>query len=227
MKKPIVITIDGPSSSGKGTIGELLASKLKFHFLDSGAVYRVLAYAAHQKNLSSENEDSLVKLAKNLKINFKFSKKKSLQVIFHNVDISRKIRNEEIASLASKIAANSRVRKLLLKCQQSFLKAPGLVADGRDMGTVVFKHAPFKFFLVASTKARAERRLKQLQENKINASLIKILADLRKRDRRDKNRRVAPLKPAKDAVVIDTTKLSIEQVLDMVLKHLKLGGLGD
>jgi len=207
-----VITIDGPSGSGKGTVGELLAKKLGWRFLDSGALYRALALTALKRDVDLTDVFSLKELAINLDIEFILD----CRILLKGQDVSREIRTEECSLAASKVAVLPEIRKVLLKRQRDFRQKPGLVADGRDMGTVVFPDAQLKIFLIASQKERAERRYRQLQEQKINVSLHDVFQDLQKRDKRDELR----LKPASDAKVIDTTKLSIDKVLRKILKLL-------
>lgn len=211
-----VITIDGPSGSGKGTVGELLAKKLEWHFLDSGALYRALALTALKQRINLTDASSLKELAVNLDIEFILDCK----IILKGQDVSREIRTEKCGLAASKVAVLPEIRKVLLKRQRDFRQKPGLVADGRDMGAVVFPDAQLKIFLTASQKERAERRYRQLQEQGINVSLHDVFQDLLNRDRRDELRNVAPLKPASDAKIIDTTKLSIDKVLRKILKLL-------
>lgn len=207
-----VITIDGPSGSGKGTVGELLAKKLGWRFLDSGALYRALALTALKRDVDLTDVSSLKELAINLDIEFILD----CRIILKGQDVSREIRTEECSLAASKVAVLPEIRKVLLKRQRDFRQKPGLVADGRDMGTVVFPDAQLKIFLIASQKERAERRYRQLQGQEINVSLHDVFQDLQKRDKRDELR----LKPASDAKVIDTTKLSIDKVLRKILKLL-------
>ncbi len=213
-----VIAIDGPSGSGKGTISQLLAQKLGWHFLDSGALYRVLALAAQQQTISMDNPDALELLALHLDVRFEPQQIGMMpRVILEGDDVSEDIRSEICGNLASKIAVFPAVRQALLERQRAFRMPPGLVADGRDMGTVVFKDAPLKIFLQATDEERAMRRYRQLQENGINVSLDDVLTELKDRDERDKTRAVSPMVPAKDAIIIDTTGLSIEQVIAKIL----------
>lgn len=214
-----VIAIDGPSGSGKGTISQLLAKKFGWNFLDSGAIYRVLAFAAIKHRLNPNSIEDLTQQAKHLDLQFEPSEEKP-QIIFEGANITELIRTEEIGVIASKIAVHPSIRDALLQKQRAFKKVPGLVADGRDMGTVVFPEAEHKFFLVASLEERALRRFKQLQQKGDLTSYENILADLSERDYRDKERPVAPLKPAIDAIVIDTTGLKIDQVLQRVLNFI-------
>ncbi len=211
-----IITVDGPSGAGKGTLCMLLAEKLGWHLLDSGAIYRVLALAAIHHSVDTESEDALVPLAVSLDVQFK-AEGELVKVILEGEDVSRTLRTEEVGNAASKIAALPRVREALLRRQRAFADAPGLVADGRDMGTVVFTGAEVKIFLDASAEERANRRMKQLQEKGLDVSFDHLLKEIEERDYRDRNRAVAPLRPAEDALVIDSTSLTIEQVLEKVL----------
>lgn len=209
-----VITIDGPSASGKGTIAEKVAEKLGFHVLDSGALYRLTALHALRQRVDLSDESALAKLAAALPAEFRDG-----LVWLAGEDVTQAIRAEELGEGASKVAALPAVREALLARQRAYAKPPGLVADGRDMGTVVFPHATTKVFLTASPEARAERRYKQLIEKGISANLAALVRDMRARDERDTQRAVAPLKPAADALVLDSTSLSIDQVVEAVLTH--------
>jgi cytidylate kinase len=213
-----VITVDGPSGAGKGTLCQALAEKLGWHLLDSGAIYRVLALAAihHQVDIKSEN--ALVPIASHLDVSF-LTHNGKLKVVLEGEDVSNEIRQETVGNTASQIAAFPRVREALLRRQRNFKEAPGLIADGRDMGTVVFPDAPIKIFLDASAEERARRRMIQLQEKGFSGKFDRLLLEIKERDDRDRNRAIAPLVPAADALVIDSTSLSIEQVIEKVLAH--------
>ncbi len=212
-----VITIDGPSGSGKGTIGRCLAEHLGWHFLDSGALYRVLGLAASRRGVALDDEDTLAELAAALDVRFVHGEDGEVRVRLDGEDVNREIRTEESAARASRVASLPAVRQALLARQRAFRQPPGLVADGRDMGTVVFPDAPLKLFLTASVEERARRRYRQLKEKGVDAMLPRILADVRARDARDSERRVAPLLPAEDAVIIDTSGLAVAEVERRVL----------
>ncbi len=197
-----VVTIDGPSGSGKGTVGRRIAAAHGWHFLDSGALYRILAHEALRQGVPLDDADALARLAGTLRIGFPSD---SDAILVDGRDVSRDIRSEAAGEAASKVAALPEVREALLALQRGFRQPPGLVADGRDMGTVVFPDAPVKVFLDASAETRAERRCKQLEEKGIPADYDAILADIRQRDERDRNRPVAPLRPAPDARALDST----------------------
>ncbi len=204
-----VLAIDGPSGVGKGTVARIMAQKLGWHLLDSGAIYRAFALAVDARNIDVTDESALVEVANNLDLAFKTETDSELvSVYLDGQDVSKVLRTEQTGEMASKIASIGVVRAALLKRQQAFAKAPGLVADGRDMGTVVFADAPFKVFLTASAQERANRRLKQLQNQGSEGIISQILADVVARDERDSSRKHSPLKPAKDALIIDTTELS-------------------
>jgi cytidylate kinase len=212
-----VITIDGPSGAGKGTVARIVAEQLGWHLLDSGAIYRVLAVAAQHHNISVEDEQSLLPVAANLDVQFQTCNEGEGKVILEGEDVSNAIRTEEIGALASKVAAFPRVREALLRRQRAFKVGPGLVADGRDMGTIVFVDAPVKVFLTASAEERAQRRFNQLKEKGFDVKITRLLDDIRLRDERDQNRKVAPLVAAEGALIIDSTELSIEEVVSKIL----------
>lgn len=222
--KAPVITLDGPGGVGKGTISGLLAKRFNWHYLDSGALYRLTALAAMNHGVDFSNESALAVIAEHLDIQFK-QVDDTVIILLEGDDVTRQIRTEEVGSNASRVAAFSRVRDALLRRQRAFRTTPGLVADGRDMGTVVFPEAPLKIFMTASAEERAQRRLKQLQEGGAVASYDTVLRDIEERDERDRTRAVAPLVPAEDAVVIDTTDKSIDLVLDEVLSQVADRGI--
>jgi cytidylate kinase len=215
-----VITIDGPSGSGKGTVAALLAAKLGWNFLDSGALYRLLAFAARNHGVDLTNEEALKLLAAHLDVQFGAAKgSEGMQIILEGEDVTQAIRNEQVGAGASQVAALPVVREALLQRQKAFREPPGLVADGRDMGTVVFPDAPLKIYLTASAEERARRRYLQLNSKGDDVNLASLLDEIRARDERDTQRDVAPLKPADDAVQLDSTDLSIEQVLGQILSE--------
>jgi cytidylate kinase len=212
-----VITIDGPSGAGKGTVARIVANQLGWHLLDSGAIYRVLAVATQHHHVSVDDEEPLIPMAAHLDVQFEISSKGEGKVILEGEDVTNTIRTEEIGELASKVAAFPRVREALLRRQRAFSVTPGLVADGRDMGTVVFAQAAVKVFLTASAEERAQRRFNQLKEKGFDVKIGRLLDDIRQRDERDQNRKVAPLVPAEGALTIDSTKLSISEVVNEIL----------
>ncbi|QLB14779.1 cytidylate kinase [Mannheimia granulomatis] len=215
----IVITVDGPSGAGKGTLCHALAEKLGFDFLDSGALYRITALSAVNKGISLEDEDSLADVGRNLNIQF-LPQNGEISVILDGENVGDQIRTAQAGQNASKVAAFPKVREALLARQRAFSTERGLIADGRDMGTVVFPDARIKLFLDASAQERAKRRVKQLQEKGFNANFDKILAEIEERDFRDRNREVAPLVPAKDALLLDSTHLSIDDVIKQALDYI-------
>ncbi|AIK89477.1 (d)CMP kinase [Glaesserella parasuis] len=215
----IVITVDGPSGAGKGTLCHALAEKLGFDFLDSGAIYRILALAAVKQGIAFENETALAQLGRNLNVKF-VPENNEIQVILDGENVGDQIRTAQAGQNASKIAVYPQVREALLQRQRDFRSPKGLIADGRDMGTVVFPEAEIKFFLDASAEERTKRRVKQLQEKGFNANFDEILAEIKERDFRDRNRPVAPLVPAKDAMILDSTHLSIEEVIQQALDYI-------
>mgnify|MGYP006088113735 FL=1 len=212
-----VITIDGPSGAGKGTVARIVAEQLGWHLLDSGAIYRVLAVATQHHQVSVDDEEPLIPMAAHLDVQFEISSQGETKIILEGENVTNTIRSEEISALASKVAAFPRVREALLRRQRAFSVAPGLVADGRDMGTVVFAKAPVKIFLTASAEERADRRFNQLKEKGFDVKIGRLLDDIRQRDERDSNREVAPLVPAEDALIVDSTELSIQEVVNKVL----------
>ncbi|MEZ9510276.1 (d)CMP kinase [Vibrio breoganii] len=215
-----VITVDGPSGAGKGTLCMMLAEKLGFQLLDSGAIYRVLALAAIHHGVDIESEDALVPLATHLDVQF-IAQGDLVQVVLEGEYVSSELRKEETGMAASKVAALPRVREALLRRQRAFQTEPGLVADGRDMGTVVFPSAVAKIFLDASAEERAQRRFNQLQGKGLGVSIDHLLSEIQERDHRDRNRAVAPLRPAEDALVLDSTELSIEEVVEKALQFIE------
>ncbi|MEC5218544.1 cytidylate kinase [Actimicrobium sp. GrIS 1.19] len=210
--KAPVITIDGPTASGKGTVAHRVALALGFHYLDSGALYRLTALAALRKEVDFSDEHALAKTATALHCHFSGE-----HVFLANEDVSAAIRAEEVGNAASRIATFPAVRQALFGLQLNFRQPPGLVADGRDMGTVIFPHAPLKVFLTATAEARAERRYKQLIDKGFSANMHDLLQDLNERDARDANRPIAPLKPAEDAFLLDTSHMSAEKAVNQVL----------
>ena len=217
MNKAPVIAIDGPSGSGKGTIASRVAESLGFSLLDSGALYRVLGIACHRRHIDLSDTPAVANIAKGLDIQFGLSGEGS--VWLNGEDVSLAIRTDLGSDMASQVGAIEAAREALFQRQLAFRKAPGLVADGRDMGTTVFPDATLKIFLTASAEERAQRRYKQLIAKGIDAILPALLRDLIERDRRDSERAISPLTPAEDAIVIDTTDLTIDQVVKQVLEH--------
>jgi len=211
-----IITIDGPSGSGKGTISRLVAERLGWNMLDSGAIYRVLGLAAERAGITAQQTSRLAALAIELDLSFQAEK-----VLLENEDVSHLIRTETAGNAASKVAAVPEARAALLDWQRAYAKAPGLVADGRDMGTVVFPDAKIKIFLTASAEERALRRYKQLKEKGLDANLVSLIAEIQERDDRDQNRSVAPLIAPAAALEIESTSLSINGVLELVLDRVR------
>lgn len=213
-----VLTIDGPSGSGKGSITQMVAKRLGWHILDSGALYRLTALAAERAGVALDDAKSLAEIARGLDIEFLASEAgEPVKVLLSGEDVSQALRLESTGNSASKVAVLTEVREALLQRQKDFRQAPGLVADGRDMGTVVFPDAPYKVFLTASAQARAERRYTQLKLQGEGVRIATLLREIEQRDARDMGRKAAPLKAADDAVTIDTTAFSIDQVLEKVL----------
>jgi cytidylate kinase len=220
-----VITVDGPSGAGKGTISHMLADALGWALLDSGALYRVVGHACLHEGISWDDHEAVAQLARQLAVEFVAAPTGEILVSYKGRDISRDIRTEDGGRGASTVAAIPAVREALLARQRDFLKAPGLVADGRDMGTVVFPDAPLKLFLTASADERAERRYKQLIEKGESVSLPRLLADIQERDARDSSRAVSPLIAAEDAIVIDSTAIPVDQVFETVMLKVNERGL--
>ncbi|MEJ2608779.1 MAG: (d)CMP kinase [Candidatus Thiodiazotropha sp.] len=214
MEKSPVITIDGPSGSGKGTLAERVAKVLNWRFLDSGAIYRVLGLAVERAGISINNVENVVEMANKLPLSFQFGK-----VWLGDEDVSDAIRTETAGNTASKVAVIDAVRQALLAWQRDYAKAPGLVADGRDMGTVVFPDAKVKIFLTASVEERALRRYKQLKEKGLSVNLADLTKEISERDERDSSRMAAPLKASESALQLDSTKLTAEEVYQQVMQE--------
>lgn len=208
-----VIAIDGPTASGKGTVAHRVADRLGFHYLDSGALYRLTALMALRRATPLSDEHGLAKLAEHLPASFSGG-----EILLANENVTQLIRAEEVGNMASKIAALPAVRQALFALQLGFRRAPGLVADGRDMGTVIFPHAQLKVFLTASTEARAQRRYKQLIDKGVSANIEDLLSDLKARDDRDTYRAIAPLMPAEGAHLLDTSHMTADEAVEEVLK---------
>lgn len=214
-----VVTIDGPSGSGKGTVSRLVAERLGWHYLDSGALYRAVGLAASWQGLDLSDPESVARCAAETRIRFRADAAHEPRVLVNGLDATEQVRTETAAAAASAIAALPPVREALKQKQRDFRKRPGLVADGRDMGTVIFPDAAYKFFLTASAEERARRRYLQLKAKGDDVNLASLLEEIRARDERDTQRAVAPLKPAADAIQLDSTALSIEQVLERILSE--------
>ncbi|MFK7161488.1 (d)CMP kinase [Marinospirillum sp. MEB164] len=220
-----VITLDGPGGAGKGTVSSRLAHHLSWHLLDSGALYRLVGLAAEHHAVALDQEEALSVLAEHLDVQFITGDDDLVQVVLEGENVSHEIRTERVGGLASQVASLPAVRQALLARQRAFAEAPGLICDGRDMGTVVFPEAPLKIYLTASADERARRRQQQLHEKGIAASLSDLKKDIMERDARDMNRATAPLKPADDALIVDSTELSIQDVIDLILAEAKSRGL--
>lgn len=216
-----VITIDGPSGSGKGTLSRLLAKKLGWHWLDSGAIYRLLALSALKNGINLDDSEALAKLARALDIAFVDDSEGNPDVLLSGESVKRELRTETCGAAASTVAAQPPVRDALLQRQRDFRQPPGLVADGRDMGTVVFPDAELKIFLTASIEERAKRRHKQLKEQGLEISIDDLFQEISARDERDTNRSVSPLRPAEDAHVVDCSHLSIEEMLECAMDFVR------
>lgn len=219
-----IITIDGPSGSGKGTLAAKLASHYGFHLLDSGALYRLLGLSLHKKQLLDQLSDQLdecVKIAQHLDIQFN-TQSGGISIDLEGQDVTKTIRTEHVGEYASKVAAVPELRQALFDRQRAFIQAPGLVADGRDMATAIFPEAQAKIYLTASAESRAERRVKQLQGMGLDVKINDILANIQARDKRDMEREVAPLRPAPDAYIIDSSALSIDDVFQLMTDYIDL-----
>ena len=222
-----VITIDGPSGSGKGVIAHRLANTTGFHILDSGALYRLIGLSARKHNLSLDAENELARLARRLDVKFVRTQdaQEPLRIMLENKDVTRQIRTDEAGTDASRVAPLNLVREAIKELQRDFRQSPGLIADGRDMGTVVFPAADVKIYLTASAQTRAERRYKQLIDKDIDVSLHDLFLSIQRRDERDMNREVAPLKPATDALIIDSTEIGIDEVFHRVIERVREIGI--
>ena len=220
-----VITVDGPSGAGKGTISRVLAKKLGFHYLDSGALYRILGIAAQRHQVDTSNNKGLMTLAEHMDIRFDSSETGDIKALLEGEDITHEMRTEDTGAIASLVASHPQVRSALLKRQRMFATEPGLIADGRDMGTVVFPDAVLKIYLTASIEERAQRRYKELLEKGEDVNLRSLIDQVRTRDDRDMSRDASPLIPAVDAIELDTSEQSIEEATDTVLSLLVFKGL--
>lgn len=226
MSRAPVITIDGPSGSGKGSVALRVARSLGFHVLDSGALYRLLALAALDKGIAADDEPALARVAADLPVSFEEGTPgEPARVLLAGRDVGDRIREEDVGQMASRVSGHPAVRAALMDRQRAFAASPGLVADGRDMGTVVFPAAELKIFLDADVEERARRREKQLLGQGLSANFPRLVAELRDRDDRDRNRPVAPLRPAPDAVIIDSTRLDREAVFQQILGLVRARGI--
>jgi len=218
-QQALVLALDGPSGAGKGTIGQLCAQEFGWHYLDSGAIYRALSWLANKNDVAADDVDALVALADDMQLVCHVRPNDVAQIEVNGEMVTEQLRTEEIGEMASKIAPLPEVRAALLQLQRRCLKAPGLVADGRDMGTVVFPEAQFKVFLTASAQIRAQRRFDQLKSKGFDVNLARLLESIQARDVRDSSRATSPLKPADDALLLDTSDLTIDEVVTRILDH--------
>ena len=214
----MIIAIDGPAGSGKSTVARLISRTLGIIYLDTGAIYRAVGLAALKRNINLEDEEALVELIKNIKIEIIPSKGQQ-KILLDGEDITQTIRTEEVGMAASKVSRHPMVRKELLELQRNFARKGNLVAEGRDTTTVVFPQADVKIFLTATLEERAKRRYKEMLEKGLKANFEEVMESIRKRDEQDSNREIAPLKPAPDAIIIDTSNLSPEEVMEIILKE--------
>jgi len=212
-----VITVDGPSGSGKGTISQYLAEELGWHHLDSGALYRLLAYAALRESVALDDAAALAALAARLQARYRLPTRQNPEILLDGEDVEDALRSEDCGNAASRVAALPAVRQALLQWQRHYRQSPGLVADGRDMGTVVFPDADLKLYLTARPEVRAQRRYKQLKGKGINVDLAELIAVVEARDRRDSARQASPLRPAGDALLVDNSDLDESETLRLVL----------
>ena len=215
-----VVAIDGPGGSGKGSLALNIAGQLGFHLLDSGAIYRLLALKSLQLGIDLDQQQAVLGVLDDLNIRFEAGEELSTPFL-DDIDVSEELRRETTGDAASRVACHTDVREALLSLQRGFFSPPGLVADGRDMGTVVFPDARFKFFLYASVEIRAQRRYKQLINMGLSANIAELQADIEERDERDQNRSASPLVPAEDALVVDSSLLDLSQVIELVLSHMR------
>ncbi len=216
-----ILAIDGPVGSGKGTIGQMIAKHFSWHYLDSGALYRAFSYAANERGISCDDDEALQALIKTLEIKFIPTADGGAAIEINGSNVTDKVRHEAAGKLASEYASKPMVRKILFDLQKRAAKPPGLVADGRDMGSVVFPEANLKIFLTASAKSRAQRRYKQLKLKDFDVNLTRLVEDIEKRDQQDANRTHSPLAPAPDAVILDTTSMTIDQVFEKIVSLIK------
>jgi len=219
-EQPYVITIDGPSGSGKGTLARSLAREFGFHLLDSGAIYRLLALKCRQQGIDLDDAAQVAAQVDDFDIRFEIGEQLAIPYL-DGSNVADELRLESTGDAASRVARHPEVRERLLELQRGFFRPPGLVADGRDMGTVVFPDARFKFFLYASVEIRAQRRYKQLINMGLSANIAQLQADIAERDERDQRRSVSPLRPAEDAMVVDSSLLDLAQVTELVLSHIR------